>query len=182
MNIFYVAKSIFCKTCSSWIFLQQLLNNFLTCKPSVHNTHYVLVKSLEFQSISELGMHHIFCLCQLQCSPTSSSQSHAMALAPLQLFRSYSAFDAKKPKKKRAKGWKGIKIGEKSAIFLLTPLSTGTQFVPCSHTAPICSTFSSRHSSHRGRVFTFGPLAAPLAPMARWREKGKTNKNLKACN
>ena len=122
VNIFYVAKSIFCKTCSSWIFLQQLLNNFLTCKPSVHNTHYVLVKSLEFQSISELGIHHIFCLCQLQCSPTSSSQSHAMALAPLQLFRSYSAFDAKKPKKKRAKGWKGIKIGEKSAIFLLTPL------------------------------------------------------------
>ena len=47
----------------------------------------------------ELGMRHIFCLCQLQCSPTSSSQSHAMALAPLQLFRSYSAFDAKKPKK-----------------------------------------------------------------------------------
>ena len=84
----------------------------------------------------------------------------------------------KKQKQKRAKGWKGIKIGEKSAIFLLTPLSTGTQFVPCSHTAPICSTFSSRHSSHRGRVFTFGPLA----PMARWREKGKTNKNLKACN
>ena len=104
MNIFYVAKSFFCKTCSSWIFLQQLLNNFLTCKPSVHITHYVLVRSLEFQSISELGMHHIFCLCQLQCSPTSSSQSHAMALAPLQLFRSYSAFDAKKTKTKAGKG------------------------------------------------------------------------------